>query len=89
MIVDPLSSSLSGIERLPAAPAAARPAAVASRAAESAPAGEPSALWDLLTPDEQAFFTAQASRGPLTYRPARRAAPLPAGPTGQRLDRRG
>ncbi len=87
MIVDPLSSSLPGVERLPTA-VPARPAGP-PRGAEAAPGSEPAALWDLLTVEEQAFFSAQSARGPLTYRPVRGATPTPAGPTGQRIDRRG
>lgn len=87
-MIDPLSTSLPGIGRAPAIPGPPRPSA-APRAAESGTHTEPAALWDLLTAEEQAFFTAQASRGPLTYRPARRATPAPIGPTGQRIDARG
>jgi hypothetical protein len=61
----------------PATPPAARPAALRD-----------AALWDVLTPDERAYFEQQAALGPLTYgRP--RGAATSAAPTGQRLDVRG
>lgn len=63
----------------PAPSAAARPAEAAA---------QPSSLWEILTPEERAFFTQQASLGPLSYRPGGPAAPT-AAPTGQRLDVRG
>jgi hypothetical protein len=63
-----------------------RPAAVPAPAAEAA--AQPSSLWEILTPEERAFFTQQASLGPLSYRPGGPAAPASA-PTGQRLDVRG
>jgi hypothetical protein len=88
--------------RIPDAPAA-RPAGAptggaaparddAATAAASAPARPPvgeASLWDLLTPEERAFFTQQAALGPLSYRPdgaARAGAPLP---TGRHIDVRG
>ena len=75
-------------------PASARPLSPARPASEPAsapaaaePAGE-AALWDVLSPDERAFFEQQAALGPLTYgRPRTSSAPL--APTGQRLDVRG
>ena len=44
-----------------------------------------SALWEVLTPDEQAFFQEQQALGPLQYGRASRE-PMPGVPTGQRLD---
>lgn len=77
-----------GAIRVPVVPVSRPAATSASPAAAGAPADAP-ALWDLLTPEEQAFFAAQSSRGPLTYRPGRRAVPALAPPTGQRVDRKG
>ena len=48
-----------------------------------------SSLWDLLTPDEQDFFTRQSALGPLTYGPTAkgRAAIAPdRAPLGGRID---
>jgi hypothetical protein len=64
-------------------------ARVASAAAPRASAPPESSLWELLTEDERAFFSQQASLGALTYGRARAAAPAPAAPLGQRLDVRG
>jgi hypothetical protein len=58
----------------------------------SAPAAAPDgdSLWELLTEEERAFFSEQASLGALTYGRGRTAAATPpAGPIGQRLDVRG
>jgi len=57
------------------------------------PPGEPrepvatraASLWEILTPEERAFFAEQAALGPLSYRPGTAVAPATA-PTGQRLD---
>lgn len=80
----------------PLPPSLARPAAPASRAEappraaaeEAAPAAAPRAeatLWDVLTPEERAFFAQQASLGPLSYGP-RRGADASLAPLGQRVD---
>jgi hypothetical protein len=42
-------------------------------------------LWEILTPEERAFFAEQAALGPLSYRPGTATAPAIV-PTGQRLD---
>jgi hypothetical protein len=67
---------------LPPQPAVARPAAPPLES--SAPGvASPVSLWEILTPEERAFFAEQAALGPLSYAPG--AAPALA-PTGQRLD---
>lgn len=80
----------------PLPPSVARPALQAPRgdaptraaAEEAAPAAAPrgeATLWDVLTPEERAFFAQQASLGPLSYGP-RRAAEAALAPLGQRVD---
>jgi hypothetical protein len=80
----------------PAAGAYARAAAAAARSASPAAAADPqapadSSLWELLTAEERAFFSQQASMGALTYGRARVAATsaAAAAPIGQRVDVRG
>ena len=71
-----------------AAPRAA--AAPAARTAVQAPAE--SSLWELLTGEERAFFSQQASMGALTYGRSRgtsAATPASTAPIGQRLDVKG
>lgn len=77
-----------------APPVRITPAALTGRAAEPsarrdaiAPAEEP-AFEDILTTDERAFFDLRMALGPLTYGPARGAAPSEAAPLGHRIDRR-
>jgi hypothetical protein len=48
-----------------------------------------SSLWELLTPEERAFFARAAELGPLTYRPGGRTSLGASLPTGQRIDLRG
>jgi hypothetical protein len=43
----------------------------------------------MLTAEEREFFEAQASMGPLTYRPASPRKSQAAAPTGQRIDVKG
>ena len=72
----------------PSAPAGAatRPRAEATRPFPERASGAP-ALWDLLTPEERAFFSQQLPNA-VTYRPAGVVRETP-GPTGQRVDRTG
>jgi len=81
-------SSIPTVTFVPPAPARARAAAPAG--ATSPAAATENSLWELLTEDERAFFTQQASLGPLTYGRSRGAAAAPAAmpsaPIGQRLD---
>lgn len=56
-----------------------------ARPAEEVPAGSDPALWAVLTSEERAFFTRQATLGALSYGP-RRAAPAADAPLGQRID---
>jgi hypothetical protein len=70
----------------PAAPERARPL---DPPWVAKPAGVPAAsLWELLTPDEQAFFNELASLGQLSYRPSGNDTPSVA-PLGGRIDVRG
>jgi hypothetical protein len=71
-------------------------AAIASRPvegstlAEAAPATGPTAsLWEVLTPEERAFFLQQQALGSLTYRSNGNPGGLTSLPTGQRIDTRG
>lgn len=43
-------------------------------------------LWDLLSPDERAFFSDAKQLGALTYGPRGRSTETAAAPTGQRVD---
>ena len=67
-------------------------AAPDSAAADTGPSASASSastpsLWDMLTPDEQAFFSRQAQMGPLTYgRGGNSSAPATDAPVGQRVD---
>ena len=84
----------------PSAPRGAREARAAERAAapeHGAAVGAPdapnrpaalraAALWDLLSPDERAFFSDEATLGALTYGPRGRSPQATAGPLGQRVD---
>jgi hypothetical protein len=75
----------------PAAAPAPRPAPVSASPKAASPAAG-SSLWDLLTPEEQDFFTRQSALGPLTYGPSakRRAAATPDhAPLGGRIDVKG
>lgn len=66
---------------------AAAPAAKGApevRATHDAPRG--ASLWELLTPEERAFFADPGALASLTYRPGGRGRSLPGGPTGQRVD---
>ena len=75
----------------PVAPAASAKAGVhAGHAKQAAPASG-SSLWDLLTPEEQDFFTRQTALGPLTYGPASSAssAKPDCAPLGGRIDVKG
>ena len=75
---------ISPVSIQPHAPAGGgRPAHHPAAAAEAA--AQPSSLWQILTPEERAFFTQQAALGPLSYRAGGAATP-DAAPTGQRLD---
>ncbi len=69
----------------PLRPQASRPER--SEAAAKAPPG--ATLWELLTPEERAFFAEQSALGPLNYRPGPSAAKAPACPIGSRLDVKG
>lgn len=73
----------------PIAPAVARPAPAAPRSAAADGATPAPSLWDVLTPDERAFFEQLAALGPLAYGPAGGRETGPAAPLGQRLDVRG
>jgi hypothetical protein len=76
------------ISPVPIQPHAANPGGRPAPTAEAGPSGaaaQPSSLWEILTPEERAFFTQQASLGPLGYRPGGQVS-RPAAPTGQRLD---
>lgn len=82
MNVHPLVSGYTTIQRLAGTPAVRDTAPAAAVAGSD---GEVTALWDLLTAEEQEFFRSQATLGPLTYGPRRD--PVETGaPTGQRLD---
>lgn len=75
----------------PPAPRPDRPGAPAATPAGTRVAGlsAPSGLWELLTPEERAYFEEQVALGPLTYRPGRaRSDALPA-PVGRRIDVKG
>ena len=48
-----------------------------------------SSLWEILTPEERAFFEQQASLGPITYRPGNRTTDGVPVSTGRRIDVRG
>ncbi|HVP13960.1 MAG TPA: hypothetical protein VMS88_00370 [Terriglobales bacterium] len=68
----------------PRAPAAAREPREAAR-----PESVRGDFWELLTPEERAFFAERGALGSLSYGPrSRREAPSP-GPLGQRVDLRG
>jgi hypothetical protein len=61
-----------------------------SAPAEAAPATGPVAsLWEVLTPEERAFFLQQQALGSLTYRPNGDPGGRTSLPTGQRIDTRG
>ncbi|MES2305361.1 MAG: hypothetical protein V4558_07630 [Gemmatimonadota bacterium] len=62
----------------PAAPTAARPSA-AARAGDSA-------LWNVLTDEERAFFLDMNALGPISYGPGGAKSSTPAAPLGQRID---
>jgi hypothetical protein len=75
----------------PPAPRADRPGAPATAPAPAS-AAKPAAasgLWELLTPEERAYFEEQAALGPLTYRPGRGRPEAPPAPLGRRIDVRG
>lgn len=65
-------------------PVVSRPAAAPAPASRGAAPG--AGLWDLLTPEEQAFFAKANEHGPLTYGPTRGGS---AAPRGGRLDVKG
>jgi hypothetical protein len=72
-----------------ALPQAASQANAARSARPSAPASaaEPASLWEMLTPEERAFFQQLATLGPLHYGPGGRTEEKHASaPTGQRID---
>ena len=46
-------------------------------------------LWEILTPEERAFFEQQAPLGPLTYRPGGTSVDRAPAPTGRSIDVRG
>jgi hypothetical protein len=46
-------------------------------------------LWDVLTPEERAFFEERSAAGTWTYGRAGSRADAPQGPTGSRIDVRG
>jgi hypothetical protein len=69
----------------PSRPAAAPAAPVAARAAAPQRTGE-SALWNVLTEEERAFFLDMNALGPISYGPAGSRTPAPAAPLGQRID---
>lgn len=71
------------------APAASRTPDAASAPAKGGGAATESALWDVLTDEERAFFTQQAQLGSISYGPARAAAANRGAPVGQRIDVRG
>ena len=79
----------------PVAPAVVAPTPRPVTPAASPKAASPatgSSLWDLLTPEEQEFFTRQSALGPLTYGPSAksRAAVNPdRAPLGGRIDVKG
>jgi hypothetical protein len=74
---------------VPVAPETATRASSPRRGPEAAPA-EPATLWEILTPEERAFFEQRTALGPLVYGPARTAPEsAPPAPTGQRIDVRG
>jgi hypothetical protein len=64
-----------------------RPAPAPASASGTRSVGASSGLWDLLTPDEQAFFTSQSALGPLTYGPSRGGQTH--APLGGRIDVKG
>lgn len=72
----------------PARPADAPAAGGPADPAAGAPAPAPATLWELLTPEERAFFAREQSLGPLSYSPGRPRAAADA-PLGGRLDVRG
>jgi hypothetical protein len=76
---------------LPPVSPGARPPRAPAPDAPDAPAAERAtgSLWDVLTPEERAFFTEQAALGPLTYRSGGAVSEQPPAPTGQRIDVRG
>jgi len=78
MSIHPVSGPAPGAQ-----PRLAPPPAVGVPAEPAAPDG--ASFWEILTPEERAFFAQQAALGPLSYRPG--GAPVAgAAPTGQRLD---
>ena len=75
----------------PIAPPAPRPVTPAS-GPSAATRASGSTLWDLLTPDEQEFFTRQSALGPLTYDASSGGPPgssADRAPLGGRIDARG
>lgn len=74
---------------VPPAPAAREEAAAAQvPEAQAVKAGQ-SSLWELLTPEERAFFEEQMRLGPLTYSADRADSEGIRPPTGRRIDVRG
>ncbi len=70
-------------------PAVRKTDAPAEAAPTSSPAANGASLWDLLTPEEQAFFSRQDSLGALTYGPrstARQGRDADPAPLGGRID---
>ena len=67
----------------------ARPAE-ANAPTDAPPATGPAAsLWEVLTPEERAFYLQQQALGSLTYRPNGNPGGSCSMPTGQRIDTRG
>jgi hypothetical protein len=63
--------------------------AATAREAGATPPPQEASLWDILTDEERAFFSEQASMGPLSYKPGKTSEARGSAPTGQRIDVRG
>ena len=76
----------SHVPPIPPLPAATRPR-VANPASGARPSPAGAGLWDLLTLEEQEFFTRETALGPLTYGPPRAGGG--GAPVGGRIDVKG
>ena len=58
----------------------------AGRPRDATAAGSTSALWQVLTDEERAYFDAMSALGPVSYGPGGKSASPNAAPLGQRID---
>jgi hypothetical protein len=89
MNVHPPTASPSRFLSTPEPAGGKRTQSAQQQQSESRPELVKASLWEILTPEERAFFENQASMGPMTYRANGDLPQSGDVPTGRRIDVRG